>query len=61
MTGHAGVLHMELELGLEVSYNENYCPEARAERRRDANEAEDGVGEARSIDCVYRHILFITR
>ena len=31
------------------------------ERRTGANEAEDGVGEARSIDCVYRHILFITR
>ena len=49
MTGHAGVLHMELELGLEVSYNENYCPEARAERRRDANEAEDGVGEKHGV------------
>ena len=32
---------MELELGLEVSYNENYCPEARAERRRDANGSVD--------------------
>ena len=36
MTGHAGVLQMELELGLEVSYNDIYCPEARAERRRGA-------------------------
>ena len=31
------------------------------ERRTGANEAEDGVGEAQSIDCVDRHILFITR
>ena len=43
-------------LGLEVSYNENYCLEGRAERRTGATEGEDGVGEARSIDCVYRHI-----
>jgi hypothetical protein len=33
----------------------------RAERRRGATEGEDGVGEARSIACVDRHILFITR
>jgi hypothetical protein len=49
VTGLAGVLQMELEMGLEVSYNENYCLEGLVERRRGATECEDGVGEAHRV------------
>ena len=60
MTGHAGVLQMELEIALEVSYNDNYCPEARAERRRGAADGGRKAGEVVGIDCVDRHTFFIT-
>ena len=40
---------MELEMELEVSYNENYCVEGQVERRRGATECEDGVGEAHRV------------
>ena len=60
MTGLAGVLQMELEMGLEVSYNENYCLEGRAERRRGAVDGGREAGEVVGKDCVDRHTLFIT-
>ena len=37
---------------LEVSYNENYCREGRAERRRGAPGCINGKGEAVGTDCV---------
>ena len=36
-------------MGLEVSYNENYCLEGRAERRTGATEGEDGVMPMRAL------------
>ena len=30
---------------LEVSYNKNYCPEGRVERRTGSTDSEDGGGE----------------
>ena len=45
---------------LEVSYNETYCVEGRAERRRGVPESVDGGGEVVGMDCVDRHTLFIT-
>ena len=45
---------------LEVSYNENYCLEGRAERQRGATDRDDGGGQAVGTDCVDRHTLFIT-
>ena len=45
---------------LEVSYNENYCLEGRAERQRGAIDRDDGGGQAVGTDCVDRHTLFIT-
>ena len=36
---------VELEMELEVSYNENYCVEGQVERRRGAPESIDGGGE----------------
>ena len=51
---------MELEIALEVSYNDNYCPEARAERRRGAADGGREAGEVVGIDCVDRHTFFIT-
>ena len=45
---------------LEVSYNENYCLEGRAERQRGATDRDDGEGQAVGTDCVDRHTLFIT-
>ena len=54
--GQARVAKMELE----VSYDENYCMEGRAERRRGATDSTDEVREAVGMACVYRHIFFIT-
>ena len=51
---------VELEMELEVSYNENYCLEGRAERQRGATDRDDGGGQAVGTDCVDRHTLFIT-
>ena len=51
-----GLLQMELE----VSYNETYCVEGRAERRRGATGGIDEAREAVGVACVYRHIFFIT-
>ncbi len=45
---------------LEVSYNENYCLEGRAERQRGATDRDDGRGQAVGMACVDRHTLFIT-
>ena len=45
---------------LEVSYDENYCLEGRAERQRGATDRDDGGGQAVGTDCVDRHTLFIT-
>ena len=45
---------------LEVSYNENYCPEGRVERRTGTNDSLDGGGKAVGTDCVDRHTFFIT-
>ena len=44
---------------LEVSYNENYCLEGRAERQRGATDRDDGGGQAVGTDCVDRHTLFM--
>ena len=54
--GKATVAKMELE----VSYDENYCLEGRAERRRGATDTTDEAREAVGMACVYRHIFFIT-
>ena len=54
--GKAAVAKMELE----VSYDENYCLEGRAERRRGATDTTDEAREAVGMACVYRHIFFIT-
>ena len=54
--GKAAVAKMELE----VSYDENYCLEGRAERRRGATDSTDEAREAVGMACVYRHIFFIT-
>ena len=51
---------VELEMELEVSYNENYCVEGQVERRRGATESIDGGGEVVGVDCVDRHTFFIT-
>ena len=45
---------------LEVSYNETYCVEGRAERRRGVPESVDGGGEVVGMDCVDRHTFFVT-
>ena len=45
---------------LEVSYNENYCLEGRAERQRGATDSTYEAGEAVGMACVDRHIFFIT-
>ncbi len=55
-TGQAVVTKMELE----VSYDESYCLEGRAERRRGATGGIDEAREAVGVACVYRHIFFIT-
>ena len=34
-----------MEMELEVSYNENYCLEGRAERHRGATDRDDGAGQ----------------
>ena len=54
--GQAAVAKMELE----VSYDENYCLEGRAERRRGATDTTDEAREAVGMACVDRHIFFIT-
>jgi hypothetical protein len=51
---------VEMEMELEVSYNKNYCPEGRVERRTGSTDSEDGGGEVVGMDCVDRHTLFIT-
>ena len=51
---------VELEMELEVGYNENYCVEGQVERRRGATEGIMQVGEAVGLACVDRHIFFIT-
>jgi hypothetical protein len=51
---------VELEMELEVSCNENYCPEGRVERRTGTTDRDDGGGKAVGTDCVDRHTLFIT-
>ena len=51
---------VELEMELEVSYNENYCPEGRVERRTGTTDSLDGGEKAVGTDCVDRHTLFIT-
>ena len=38
---------------LEVSYNETYCVEGRAERRRGVPESVDGGGEVVGMVCVH--------
>ena len=43
-----------------MSYNETYCVEGRAERRRGVPESVDGGGEVVGMVCVHRHIFFIT-
>ena len=45
---------------LEASYDESYCLEGRAERRRGATDTTDEAREAVGMACVYRHIFFIT-
>ena len=52
---------VELEMELEVSYNENYCVEGQMERRRGATDRDDRGGQAVGMACVDRHIFFITR
>ena len=47
-----------MEMELEVSYNKNYCPEGRVERRTGSTDSEDGGGEVVGMDCVDRHTLF---
>jgi hypothetical protein len=51
---------VELEMELEVSYNENYCVEGQVERRRGATDRDDRGGQAVGMACVDRHIFFIT-